>query len=74
MERARAERRHHQRRVKRMWRRRVRLWRLRSPEDEERLAVRRAVHGTCPCWLCSNKFLRRPDHLWRPDNALDEDA
>jgi hypothetical protein len=73
MARTRAERRHHEHRVKRMWRRRVRLWRLRSPEDEERLAVRRAAHPSCPCWLCTNKLVRRPDAPWRPDNALEED-
>lgn len=66
----RAERRHHENRVKNMWRRRVRLWRIRSPEDAERIALRRSHHPTCPCGMCGFKGARRPELPWEKDAGL----
>lgn len=63
----RAENRHHEKRIKAKWRRRIRrepnipkgrdLSRYKSapPEVEvEQRAVRRAHHPCCPCWICQH--------------------
>lgn len=64
---SRALRRHHENRVKVRWRVRVKLWNLATAGEEERIALRRAHHNKCPCWMCGVKMNRKPEAQWRTD-------
>lgn len=61
----RGERRHHAERAKAKAKRKLQQWKFDA--TPERVGKNAAMHGTCPCWMCTEPFApEHPKYVFQP--------